>query len=181
METVTGKRNSLTPHLMEIQVRNELKPGDLGSIATIHGDLYARELGYGLNFEAYVLTGLGEFAQSYDASKDGIWICEHNNRIIGCMFAQHRIDAVQLRYFIFLPEYRGIGLGKKLMDEFIGFMNSKGYENAYLWTTEEQESAIFLYEKYGFKLTEEKKSDSFNKILIERKYELTSNESQNVR
>lgn len=166
-------KSFVIPHLPDISVRNEIKPGDLGRIATIHGELYADEFGYGLNFEAYVLKGLGEFAQKFDAWQDHVWICEHNDQIAGCLFAQHRESAVQLRYFIFLPEYRGLGLGKILMDEFIGFMKSRGYRQAYLWTTDEQRSAAFLYEKYGFVLTEEKQSDAFDKVLTERKYELT--------
>lgn len=164
--------NKTKPALSDITVRNSLAPGDLGNIAAIHGELYARECGYGLNFEAYVLKGLGEFAQQYDATGDKVWICEYEGRLVGCLVAQHRTNALQLRYFIFLPEYRGIGLGKKLMTEFIAFVKSSGHRHVYLWTTDEQESAVALYEKYGFILTEEKQSDTFHKTLTERKYEL---------
>src|SRR4051812_12305412 len=158
--------------LNDINVRNILLPGDLGYIAYIHGLLYAKECGYGLNFEAYVLDGLKEFAHEYNPEKDKVWICEHKNSIIGFLVAQHRPDAMQLRYFIFKPEYRGIGLGKKLMNEFKGFMLSSGYNKAYLWTTNEQHAAIALYLRYGFNLAEEKPSDAFDKPLIERGYDL---------
>jgi ribosomal protein S18 acetylase RimI-like enzyme len=160
------------PAQLDVKVRNILKPGDLGSIAAIHGKLYADECGYGLNFEAYVLKGLSEFAQNFDSTKDQVWICECDGRIVGCLFAQHRPNAVQLRYFILLPEFRGMGLGKKLMTEFINFIYSNVHKSAYLWTTDEQESATALYEKYGFMLTEEKQSEEFGKVLTERKYEL---------
>lgn len=162
----------LKPELSAIKIRNKLHPGDLGYIAHVHGDLYARECGYGLEFEAYVLQGLRDFAHEYDEAKDSVWICEHENRIIGFLVAQHRGDAVQLRYFIFLPEYRGIGLGKKLMNEFLDFMKSGSCRKAYLWTTEEQHSAIALYTRYGFKLSDEKPSNSFGKELIEQRYDL---------
>lgn len=158
--------------LNDIRLRNELQPGDLGYIAYLHGILYAKERGYGLNFEGYVFDGLGEFAHQYDPSKDRVWICEHEGKIIGFLMGFHRADSLQLRYFIFLPEYRGIGLGKKLMDEFISFMKEKGFTKAYLWTTNEQEEAIALYTRYGFRLTEEKRSDAFDKELVERRYDL---------
>ncbi|PSL33928.1 GNAT family N-acetyltransferase [Dyadobacter jiangsuensis] len=164
------------PLLSDVTIRNTLRPGDLGLIASIHGDIYAKECGYGLNFEAYVLKGLGEFAQQYDPEKDKLWLCEHDNRVVGCLVAQHRADAVQLRYFIFLPEYRGIGLGKKLMGEFVAFMTSTGCKHAYLWTTEDQQAAIALYERYGFVLSEQRLSDAFDKELTEQKYELTLNQ-----
>lgn len=155
-----------------ISVRTELHPGDLGYVAYLHGELYAKECGYGLNFESYVLGGLGEFGHAYDAQKDRIWMCEHENRIVGFLLAQHRPSAVQLRYFIFRPGYRGIGLGKKLMMAFIGFMKQGGVKHAYLWTTDEQHAAISLYTRFGFTLTEEKPSNAFGKRLIERRYDL---------
>jgi len=159
--------------LSDIQIRNTLLPGDLGYIAYIHGDLYAKECGYGLHFETYVLDGLKDFARAYDGNKDKVWMCEHNGRIIGCLVAQHRGDEVQLRYFIFLPQYRGIGLGKYLMQEFVRFMQEKGFSHAYLWTTTEQQAAIALYTRFGFVLTEEKPSNSFGKPIVEQRYDLT--------
>ncbi|MBV7530647.1 GNAT family N-acetyltransferase [Chitinophaga sp. sic0106] len=161
-----------TISLSDIQIRNTLQPGDLGYIAYIHGDLYARECGYGLNFEAYVLDGLKDFAREYNPTKDQVWICTHHNRIIGSLVAQHRAEKVQLRYFIFLPEYRGIGLGKYLMQQFIGFMQQNGIRHAFLWTTADQQAAIFLYNKFGFQLTEESTSESFDKPVTERRYDL---------
>jgi len=158
--------------LNDIAIRNELLPGDLGYVAYLHGDLYTKENGYGLSFESYVLKGLGEFGHGYDAAKDRIWMCEHEGRMIGFLLAQHRPSAVQLRYFIFLPEYRGIGLGKKLMTGFIEFMKQCGVKHAYLWTTDEQHATISLYTRFGFKLTEEKPSQSFGKNLTERRYDL---------
>ena len=171
-------------HPDDITCRNELRPGDLGYIAYLHGQIYAKECGYGLGFEAYVLQGLQEFAHQYDPGRDKVWICEHDNNIVGFLLGFHRSDSVhstdslhrtdslQLRYFILLPEYRGLGLGKKLMLEFLAFMKQKNYTTAYLWTTNEQHAATSLYTRHGFRLIEEKISAAFDKQLIERKYEL---------
>ena len=165
----------MTPgiHPEDITCRNELRPGDLGYIAYLHGQIYARECGYGLGFEAYVLQGLQEFAHQYDPARDRVWICEHDNNIVGFLLGFHRTDSLQLRYFILLPEYRGLGLGKKLMVEFLDFMKQRQYTRAYLWTTNEQHAATSLYMRHGFRLIEEKISAAFDKQLIERKYELT--------
>ncbi|QNK64666.1 bifunctional helix-turn-helix transcriptional regulator/GNAT family N-acetyltransferase [Pedobacter sp. PAMC26386] len=165
-----GLENRL--RLADIKIRQQLLPGDLGYIAYIHGKLYAEELGYGINFEAYVLEGLREFAKQYHPEKDRVWICEHEEKIIGFLVAFHREDSLQFRYFIFLPEYRGIGLGKKLMDQFLTFMKQAGYRKAFLYTTNEQQAGIALYEKNGFVLSEEKKSYAFGKELDERRYDL---------
>ena len=158
---------------LPVTIRTKLEPGDLGYIAYLHGCLYAEEYGYGLFFENYVLGALHEFANAYDPAKDGIWVCEHKKTKVGFLVAAHRDDTVQLRFLILLPEYRGMGLAKRLMDLFIAFMRDRGYRKAYLWTTTEQQNAIAMYERYGFRLKEEKESMAFDKLLTERRYDLS--------
>lgn len=158
--------------LDDIYIRTELWPGDLGYVAWLHGNVYAEECGYLINFEGYVLESLGQWAHRYNPAKDRVWICEHNGRMIGFLAAVDRDDSLQLRYFIFLPEYRGIGLGKKLMDEFMAWMKFRGIKKSYLWTTNEQHTATALYKRYGYRLTEEKPSVGFDKQLTEQRYDL---------
>lgn len=80
-------------------------------------------------------------------------------------------DSAQLRYFSIEPEYRGLGLGSKLMNLFMDFFSQCRYRRAYLWTTNELATAAKLYKKAGFRLVEEKESNVFGKHLIEQKYE----------
>jgi ribosomal protein S18 acetylase RimI-like enzyme len=102
-----------------------------------------------------------------------VWISEHNGTIIGFLLLMHRPgNAAQLRYFLIEPEYRGIGLGKKLLDMYMEFYRSCGYSSTYLWTTHEQDAAAALYKRRGFILTDEKDSSAFGKPLKEQRYEL---------
>jgi putative acetyltransferase len=57
----------------------------------------------------------------------------------------------ELRKLFLLPESRGLGLGKKLTQNCLKYAKSKGYKRCYLDTLENMKSAIFLYEKLGFK------------------------------
>jgi GNAT superfamily N-acetyltransferase len=159
--------------LDEIAIRNELRPGDIGFIIHRHGKLYSEEYGYGVSFEVYVGAGLYDFFNNYDATIDRVWICEHDHKIVGFVLLMHRENnAAQLRYFYLEPEYRGIGLGKKLMDLYMDFLVSRGYTSSYLWTTHELHTAASLYMRYGFKLTDEKESSAFGKVLKEQRYDL---------
>ena len=175
MSSIKHMLRSVKPATLErndVSIRTQLVPGDLGYIAWLHGKVYAEECGYLLNFEGYVLESMGKWAHQYDPAKDRVWVCEHIGRIVGFLAAVDHSDSLQLRYFLLLPEYRGIGLGKKLMDEFIAWMKFRRITKSYLWTTKEQHTAIALYKRYGYKLREEKPSWAFDKQLIEQRYDL---------
>jgi N-acetylglutamate synthase-like GNAT family acetyltransferase len=158
--------------LSDIHIRTTLEPGDMGMIIHLHGSLYKKDYGYGVEFESYVAQGLHEFYQQYDPASNCVWVCEHDKKIIGFMLLMNRGQSAQLRYFIILPAYRSIGLGNKLMELFMNFLKACNYSSAYLWTTDELHTAAHLYKKHGFRLTEQKSSQAFGKTVTENKYEL---------
>ena len=73
----------------EIKIRTEIKPGDLGFVIYRHGKLYGEEYNYGVGFETYVALGLNEFYENFDVARDCVWICEHNNNIVGFVLLMH--------------------------------------------------------------------------------------------
>jgi ribosomal protein S18 acetylase RimI-like enzyme len=91
--------------------------------------------------------------------------------MVGFILLMHRPQAAQLRYFIIHPDYRGIGLGKKLMELYMEFLVQCGYTASYLWTTGELSTAASLYRRHGFTLTEEKPSTAFGKAVVEQRYD----------
>jgi ribosomal protein S18 acetylase RimI-like enzyme len=159
--------------LDDIVIKTHIDPGDLGYIIHLHGKLYKEEYDYSLDFEMYVAQGMYEFYKSYNPQEDRVWIATHGSHIAGFLLLMHRENkTAQLRYFLIQPAYRGMGLGKKLMDLYMGFLKNCGYRSAYLWTTNEQHEAAALYKKYGFAVTAEKPSTAFGKPLTEQRYEL---------
>lgn len=157
----------------DILIRSNILPGDLGFVIHRHGKLYGEEYNFGISFELYVSEGLREFYENYNSELDRVWICEHHERMIGFVLLMHRgNNAAQLRYFYLEPAYRGMGLGKKLMELYMDFLRKKNYSSSYLWTTNELHAAASLYKRYGFKLTEEIDSTSFGKPLKEQRYDL---------
>jgi peptidyl-dipeptidase Dcp len=158
--------------LEDISIRADLQPGDIGYVIHMHGALYGREYGYGIQFETYVAKGLCEFYEKYTPQRNRIWVCEHRGRMVGFLLLMDRGKAAQLRYFLIEPEYRGLGLGLKLLNLYMDFLQECGYKESYLWTTHELTAAAHLYQRVGFKLTEEKESTSFGKALREQRYDL---------
>lgn len=50
-----------------------------------------------------------------------------------------------------LPEVRGIGLGKRIIEECLEFARENGYRQVYIESMPELENALKVYEKFGFK------------------------------
>lgn len=156
---------------MDMHIRTVLQAGDIGWITWLHGDLYAREYHHGISFEAYVAEGLAECWHRFDQALDRVWIAEDGERMVGTLFLMHRPEGAQLRYFLVLPEWRGRGLGKELMNRYIAALDECGYRYSFLWTTGELAAAASLYTRHGFVLTEQRPSTRFGKELVEQKYE----------
>lgn len=149
-------------------IRNTLQPGDLGQVASLHGKIYFEEHGFGLGFETYVMESLLEFYRQYDPKKDKVWIVETLSKMVGFLLLMHRPEnQAQLRYFILDREFRGNGLGRILMKEWMDFYDEKGYSGAYLYTTSGLDAAVHLYESFGFQKVSEKNSGEFGVPLKE--------------
>ncbi|NPB06006.1 MAG: GNAT family N-acetyltransferase [Aquificae bacterium] len=63
--------------------------------------------------------------------------------------ARKRVGAVH--ELVVDPSYRGRGLGKMLLKKALEYFKSKGLDEAELWVGDENERAISLYRKEGFK------------------------------
>jgi putative acetyltransferase len=59
-------------------------------------------------------------------------------------------DTCELVKMYLLPHVRGIGLGKKIIQQCIAFAKENGYQNIYLETMPELKQALKTYEKFGF-------------------------------
>lgn len=154
-------------------IRHDLKPGDVGYLIYLHGWIYAKECDYNHEFEAYVCKTFYQFFETYSQDKDRLWFAEVNGEMIGAIaIIGHPEKRAQLRWFILHPSYRGIGLGKSLLNEAIKYSKEKGYQEVFLETTSDQQIAIKMYEKAGFTKVSEYESNIWGKSLMEQTFEL---------
>lgn len=159
----------------EFFIRNTLEPGDLGQVAALHGKVYSEEHDLGIGFEAYVMESLLEFYRSYNLNRDKVWVVESEGKLVGFVLLMHRpANRAQLRYFILAKEFRGFGIGSKLMKEWMEFYQDRNYDAAYLYTTAGLDAAASLYVRMGFRKISEMKSRNFGLPLLEQYYELVT-------
>jgi len=149
------------------------RPGDMGRVVQLHGELYAREFGYNVEFEALVARIASDFVLEHEPRWERCWIAERDGAVVGSVFLvrQSRTTA-KLRLLILDPSARGLGLGRRLTRACIRFAKEKGYRKMVLWTQSHLAAARAIYEGEGFRKISGQKHRSFGKRLVAEIWEL---------
>lgn len=138
-----------------LTLRCDLRPGDVGEMIRLHGMLYKRECGYDTAFEGYVCHTFADFITRYDPAKDRFWLAQRGGQMVGSIaVVSHTPEKAQLRWFLLLPEMRGRGLGKRMLQSAMDFCREQHYRTVFLETTDDQQKAIRMYEQAGFRQTD---------------------------
>lgn len=149
------------------------RPGDIGWIIHRQGVLYAAEYGWDQTFEGLVAEIAGRFIRSFDPKLEHCWIAERDDEVVGSIFLVRKSARVaQLRLLYVEASARGLGMGRRLVDECIAFAKAKGYRTMTLWTNDALVSARKIYQAAGFKLVKEERHRSFGKNLVGQNWDL---------
>jgi DNA-binding MarR family transcriptional regulator/GNAT superfamily N-acetyltransferase len=149
------------------------QPGDIGWAVQKHGEFYAREYGWDETFEALAAEVGAKFLRDFDPKKERAWIAEKDGENVGFVMLIRQSDEVaKLRMLLVDPKARGLGIGKRLVEECIRFARNRGYNKVTLWTNDILVTACHIYRETGFQLVAEERHHSFGHDLVGQTWEL---------
>lgn len=157
----------------EVTLRTH-RPGDMGWVVQQHGALYAREFGWDISFEGLCAEIAAQFLKNFDPARERCWIAEIDGQQVGSVFlVKHTDEVAKIRLLLIDPAGRGLGIGKRLVDECIAFARSCGYRKITQWTQSMLLAARGIYQKAGFVHVATEPHHSFGHDLIGETWELT--------
>jgi len=149
------------------------QPGDMGWIVYRQAILYAEEYGWDGTYEALAAEIVAQFIKNYDPRCERAWVAEKDGERVGAVFvAKASEEIAKLRLLHVEREARGLGIGKRLVDESIRFARHTGYQKLALWTQSILHAARHIYRNAGFQVVHEEKHHSFGKDLTAETWEL---------
>jgi len=111
---------------------------------------YVDALGVNLEFQHYD-DEINSLPGKYALPDGRLYLIYYRSELAGCV-ALHRLseDSCEIKRLFVRPKYRGLKLGKKLMQKIINDAKELKYQEAYLDTLSSLESAVEMYRKLGF-------------------------------
>jgi GNAT superfamily N-acetyltransferase len=157
-----------------IEIRSGLRPGDIGDIVRMHGEVYAREYGLDPTFEAYVADMLAMLIRrGWPGEGEGIWVAESGDERVGAVILSDEGDGLSyLRMFVLRPEHRGAGVGRRLLEKLLERARSAGHERMELDTFSELRAAAHLYRRAGFRRVSARRQLMWGREIEFERYEL---------
>jgi DNA-binding MarR family transcriptional regulator/GNAT superfamily N-acetyltransferase len=151
----------------------EHRPGDMGWAIGAHGRLYAEDYGWDISFEALVAEVAARFLREFKPGRERCFIADLDGSPAGSAFVVEADgQTAKLRLVLVEKRAQGLGLGKRLVEEAIGFARAAGYRRMVLWTNDILHAARAIYAARGFRLVATERHCSFGQELVGETWEL---------
>lgn len=92
--------------------------------------------------------------EAYERARGVYFVAEIDGKVVGgcgvTPLAGTYQNICEIQKFYVLPEYRGMGLGRRLIERCLEFAGDQNFNRAYIETIERMDAAAALYRRLGF-------------------------------
>ncbi|KAM0426001.1 hypothetical protein ACHAPT_008630 [Fusarium lateritium] len=154
----------MTADTHTITIEPGYRPGFLARCLEMHIAFYHPSVHWGLAFETSLAKDFAEIIERLETNpRNQVWAAVESaatspgvftQRIVGTLLidseSMKSTGAAQIRGFIVDERVRGLGVGKRMLGAAMEFIESNGFDRATLFTSDTQDTAVYLYKRVGF-------------------------------
>jgi DNA-binding MarR family transcriptional regulator/N-acetylglutamate synthase-like GNAT family acetyltransferase len=149
------------------------RAGEVTLTAARQAALYAAEYGWDARFEVLVARIAADFLEQFDPARERCWIAERHGEVVGSIYVVQQARTVaKLRMLYVEPGARGLGIGRRLVEEALAFARERNYRKVVLWTHDVLVAARRLYRDLGFAKAGTETHEDFGVPVVAETWEL---------
>jgi GNAT superfamily N-acetyltransferase len=138
-----------------VEIRSGGSAADVNELVRINGEVFEREHGIDPSFASDMAVQLAELRRSgWPGRGEGMWVAELDGRAVGAITLRDLGGGLaRLGDLALLPEARGSGAGRRLVEAVVVAARAAGYDRIELMTFSELAAAREIYRRAGFEMT----------------------------
>jgi GNAT superfamily N-acetyltransferase len=143
-------------------------------VVRLHRQVYEGEYDLEPSFASDVATQLAELSRSgWPGPREGLWLAHLDGRTVGSVTLQEESPELgRLGHLVLLPDARGTGAGRRLVEAVLGAARAAGYERLHLFTFSDLRAAGSLYRSVGFVVSSSERRRRWGRSMDWQRYEL---------
>ncbi len=147
---------------------------DVNAVVRLHRQVYEAEFGLDPSFAQSVATQLAELRRGgFPGPRTGLWLAERDGEVVGSIaLFEENLRLGRLGDLVLLPEARGTGAGRRLVETVLEAARAAGYERLQLFTFSDLTVAGSLYRSVGFELASSEDVVRWGRRMDWQRYEL---------
>jgi ribosomal protein S18 acetylase RimI-like enzyme len=159
---------------VEVRIRRGGSTEDVNEVVRINGEVFEPEYGLAPSFASDMAVQLAELRRSgWPGEREGLWMAELDGRVVGAITLRDLGGgAARLGHLALLPEARGSGAGRRLVETVVAAARAAGYDRLELVTFSDLTTARGLYRRGGFELKSSERVVRWGRELDWERWEL---------
>ena len=146
----------------------------VNEVVRLHRQVYESEYELEPSFADDVAVQLAELSRSgWPRAREGLWLARLDGRTVGSVtLIQENRELGRLGHLVLLPDARGTGAGRRLVDTVLDAARAAGYARLNLFTFSDLRAAGSLYSSAGFEVASAEKAVRWGRRMQWQRYEL---------
>jgi ribosomal protein S18 acetylase RimI-like enzyme len=159
---------------VNVEIRSGGSAEDVNEVARINGAVFEPEYGLDPSFASDMAVQLAELRRSgWPGDGEGLWMAELDGRVVGAITLRNLgAGLARLGHLALMPEARGSGAGRMLVETVLAAAREAGYDRIELVTFSDLAAARELYRRAGFEITSSERVLRWGRELDWERWEL---------